>query len=106
MTTTQRGAILGLILAHFVLFLSSQQVYVSPVIRDTNFGDFVIVGADQLPNHSVSIQYAPSLTGPWFELAGYSCYPESQVVMGTFPVRPWYEPYFFRSVNSPCFTNL
>lgn len=87
------------------MFASGQSIAISPVMGGTNdpvFGRFVLVYAEQLADHSCSVQVSIE-GGPWQEIAGYGCYPETQWVIGNFPVdRPWARWAVFRSVNSPC----
>jgi hypothetical protein len=85
--------------------VSAQRVAISPVITDTNFGNFVLVFAEQLPLHSVSIRESPTLfpTDWAYEIASYGCYTQLQWVVGSYPAqRYWQESAYFKSINSPC----
>ena len=83
----------------------AQRVEISPVIIDASMGDFVLIFAEQLPFHSVSVRVSPSLVPTdWsYEIAGYGCYNQRQWVVCSYPARrPWQPTAWFRSINTPC----
>ncbi len=105
----------------FLMFLAvharAQLLYISPKLGDsvTNPPAFHIVSAEQLPQHTLEVQFTQSpietvpggdaSTALWQFIAGYSCWFEDQFDIATLPNYgyPWLPPYaWVRSINRPC----
>lgn len=79
---------------------AAQQISIMPPIK-VGLTELVMVRAEQLPGHRVSVQISNDLA-TWREGALYKCNQSDQWVLAAFPVRPDVKNAFYRSINTPC----